>query len=223
MGGISTEKEKVKLETGFDRGLDYSDIKKKLGKDFKKKYNQLDQLEEGCTGYESKKKILVNQLTYLLLALIQLRNGSRIVEAVWCFRQFIKDRDFKKTILVKIAKSESMKYDRRTKEKYMSKIRYRKMVFPISWINLDKDTYDNIEKYSDLITDFRLKKRVLDYLLIYHDCNTHSLRYCFINYMINEKKVPLNDVAKTVGHVDLSMLTRYTQAKNIDVVLSLDG
>jgi hypothetical protein len=210
---------KVKLETGFDRGLDYSVVKEELIQDLQTKYNQLEGIDP---KYISKKRILVNQITYLLLSLIQLRNGSRSIEAVWCFRQFIKERKFKETILVKVAKSESIKYDRISKKQFKSKIRYRKMVFPISWIKLDKDTFDDIEKNSSIINNNRLKKRTLDYLLKYHECNTHSLRYCFINYMINDRKIPLNDVAKTVGHVDLSMLTRYTQAKNIDKVLGLD-
>jgi integrase len=208
----------IKIDTGFDRGLDYIDIKKRLVDDYKKKYDELD----NSVILMGNQKILCNQIIYLILSLIQLRNGSRSIEAVWAFRNFIKKRNFNDTILVKIAKSESFKYDRKTKEKYKTKIRHRKIVFPISWINFDTETIDNIEMKSSIISDNRLKKRTLDYLLKYHDCNTHSLRYCFINYMINEKKVPLNDVAKTVGHVDLSMLTRYTQAKNIDKVLALD-
>lgn len=207
----------IKIDTGFDRGLDYIIIKDELIKDFLDKYTKIS---EGPK--ENKKRILINQATYLLLSLIQLRNGSRSIESVWAFREFIKKRNFNQTILVKVAKSESIKYDRKTKEKYKTKIRFRKIVFPSSWIHIDKDIFDMMEEYSNLISDNRLKKRTLDYLLKYHNCNTHSLRYCFINYMINEKKVPLNDVAKTVGHVDLSMLTRYTQAKNIDKVLDLD-
>lgn len=208
----------IKIDTGFDRGLNYEEIKNKLINDLKDKYDKID--NQVIT--ESGKEILLNQMTYLLLSLIQLRNGCRSIEAVWAFREYIKNRNFNDTILVKIAKSEGIKYDRKTKKKYMSKRRYRKMVYPISWVNIDEQTYNKIKKQSDKISDQRIKKRNLDYLLKYHNSNTHSLRYCFINFMINEKKVPLNDIAKTVGHVDLSMLTRYTQTKNVDKVLDLD-
>lgn len=214
--------ETIKIESGFDRNKDYDIVKKKLLDDLNKKYNKLEELDEDNKSFRSQQRILVNQITYILLALLQLKNGSRSIEAVWCFREYLTNRNFADTILVKVAKSESIKYDRKTKKQYKSKIRYRKMVFPITWINIDGDTFDLIKQFSGLISNNRLKKRTLDYLLKYHDCNTHSLRYCFINYMIEEKKVPLNDISKTVGHVDLSMLTRYTQAKNIDKVLGLD-
>jgi hypothetical protein len=212
----------IKIETGFDRNLSYEDIKEKLLSDLRKKYDKVENLDTNDNSFKSKERIFVNQLTYLILAILQLKNGSRSIESVWAFNNFIKKRNFNETILVKIAKSECVKYDNKTKKQYKTKIRYRKMVFPISWINIDKETYDLIEKYSSEISDDRLKKRTLDYLLKYHNCNTHSLRYCFINYMINEKKVPLNDVAKTVGHVNLDQLCRYTQAKNIDKVLGMD-
>lgn len=212
----------IKIASGFDRGIDYEDIKNNLIKDFEEKLNALNQLSSDIKNFESRNRILINQLTYLILSLIQLRNGSRSIEAVWAFREFIKNRNFKDTILVKIAKSEGIKYDRKTHKQYKSKIRYRKIVYPITWITIEDSLYDQINNNIKNISDDRLKKRTLDYLLKYHNSNTHSLRYCFINYMIHEKKVPLNDVSKTVGHVDLTMLTRYTQAKNIDKVLDID-
>lgn len=216
------EDNQIKIDTGFDRGLDYIEIKNALLNDINNKCEQLKSLPLDIKGYISKKRILTNQIIYILLALIQLKNGSRSIEAVWAFREFIKNRNLKGTICVKIAKSESTKYDRKTKEKYISKKRYRKMVYPITWISFDKKMLNEIDLYAKNISDNRIKKRTLDYLLTYHECNTHSLRYCFINYMINEMKVPLNDVSKTVGHVDLSMLTRYTQSKNVDKVLAMD-
>src|ERR1700689_1167497 len=138
----------IKIETGFDRGLSYNDIKKQLLSDLRKKYNKVENLDTNDKSFKSKERIYINQLTYILLSLLQLKNGSRSIESVWCFREYIKKRNFNETILVKIAKSESIKYDRKTKEKYKTKIRYRKMVFPISWIKIDTETFDLIEKYS---------------------------------------------------------------------------
>lgn len=38
------------------------------------------------------------------------------------------------------------------------------------------------------------------------ECNTHSLRYAFINHMINEHKMPLNTIAKIIGHANTNQL-----------------
>ena len=216
------DNDKIKVDSGFDRGLDYLEIKKDLIKDYTSKCEQVRSLQPDTKGYVSQKRILMNQITYLLISLIGLKNGARSIESTWMLRESLKNRKLSSTILVKIAKSESTKYNRHTKEKYMTKIRYRKMVFPTKWIKYSPKLLDEIEFYSKKISDDRLKKRTLDYLLMYHNCNTHSLRYCFINYMINEKKVEINNVSKCVGHKTVSQIVNYTQNKNVDKVLDMD-
>lgn len=219
------QKTEYKINQGFDRGIDYIPIKNK----FISKYKQLKEkyIPEGVICYSNLK--LARKMIYLTIAMIQLRNGSRISEAVEAFKKFYEKDDFLTYQIVKIAKSESIKY-KPDGTKFITKARYRKMMFPYKWISpickCDKD-----HDYYELYKSFRvfskrdskkLKKGVLDFLLNNFYCNTHSLRYAFINYCIYELKRPLPDIAKFVGHSDVTQLTRYTQLKNTDKIFELD-
>lgn len=207
------------IATGFDRGIDYLPMKDKLIKSLEAIYDDYLTYIDTPSCYVSKIKFAKNKMLYIIIAMTQLRNGSRICEACNAIVSFCKN-GMDNLAIVKIAKSESIKYN--NGEKKITKPRFRKMTFPKQWIK-------NVDKIFPIIQDFikdiplnRLKKRVLDYLLIYHNCNTHSLRYACINYLIYEKERPLNDVAKFVGHIDLSMLTKYTQQKNCEKIFDLD-
>lgn len=153
--------------------------------------------------------------------MIQLRCGSRISEACSAFVLFCK-KGFDCKVTVKIAKSETTKYKTVGKKKQLitTKARFRNMIFP-EWVDASELRADLCERLKDIPFD-KLKKRVLDYLLRYFNCNTHSLRYACINYLIYEKNLPLNTVAKLVGHVGLNQLTTYTQQKNVDKVFDID-
>lgn len=205
------------ISKGFDKGLDFKEIKKELIEKFNELIEKL-RLYKSENKPKSEIKFLVNKLNYLLISLIQLRNGSRISEAVIAYRNWMADKDITEHITVKIAKSEkTFKKDNKT-----TRARYRKMVFP-DWI--DQNDFLFIKKRSDtkkLQESTSLKKRTLDYLRKYHECNTHSLRYAFINYMLHDKKIDMTIVGKTVGHVNLNQLIKYTQTKNVDKLLLED-
>jgi len=207
------------ISTGFDRGIDYEPMKDRLIQFLEKYYNEYITIKDNQKCYGSKLKNLGNKMVYNTIAMIQLRNGSRISEACNAFSIFTK-KGIDSLVTVKIAKSESIKY--REGEKILTKPRYRKMLYPKEWIKNNNMILPILTSVMGTIPLDRLKKRVLDYLLIYHQCNTHSLRYACINYLIYEKCRPLNDVAKFVGHIDLSMLTKYTQQKNCDKIFELD-
>lgn len=215
--------------TGFDRGIDFSEIKTKLITAYANTIKLLNVLTE--IEYNGAERKLVNRLIYILIAMIQLMNGSRISEACYAFCHFIENGDFDKRIVVKLAKSETTKY-KDNGEQFKTKIRYRKIIFPLKWI---PDTITprgergflsrniiKIQSYLDKIHPDSLKKRVLDYLLKYHDCNTHSLRYAYINYMIYDQKNEPSLVAKHVGHSNLNQLIRYTQNKQADKLFDVD-
>ena len=68
----------------------------------------------------------------------------------------------------------------------------------------------------------KIKKRVLDHLLKYYSCNTHSLRYAYINFMIYNQKNEPSLVAKHVGHSNLNQLIRNTQNKQADKLFDVD-
>jgi len=215
------EEENNKIAKGFDRDIDYLTIKQKLLKNLDE---LCEKLQKKQTGYEI--ACTHNQIAYVIVALIQLKNGSRISEACSAFRiflkEFVKNKDFNEKVVVKIAKSAGVKYNWQTKNKKISKARFRKMAFP-TWINKKFiDIIVDSEAISILVISKRLKKRVLDYLLRYFNCNTHSLRYACINYLLNEQKLQMNIVAKFVGHTNVSQLVTYTQTKNTDKIFDLD-
>jgi integrase len=205
------------ISRGFDRDVDYEDMKNKLISDMSTTFNNYNQLEP---KYRGKKRICINRLIYIIIAMIQLRNGCRISEAVEAFRTFVESGINDKAI-VKIAKSESIKYDKKTQEKYITKPRYREIMYPVNWIE-NKEIIELLKKNMVTINHKFLRKKVLDFMLTNYKCNTHSLRYAFINFMLNDKKCDMATVAKFVGHSDLNQLVRYTQLKKTRQLFNLD-
>ncbi len=191
--------------TGWDKGVDYRDIFPQLVS----KYHALKEIK--ATRYNINKRI------YLLIALIQLKNGSRVSEACDAFTYMLA-KGFQKTATVKIAKSESKKsrkLDNGEKEQFTTKARYRTMTFPQEWIKIT-----DIDKIAEMTNHLpaiqRLETCVNNFLARNYKINTHSLRYSRINYLINVEKTPLNLVAGSVGHKGLGQLVTYTQNKEID-------
>jgi integrase len=207
--------EDIKISTGFDRGLDYEKIKKKLVK----RTNKLWWMYKD----DPTKRVLLNKLIYTIIACIQLRNGSRISEAVKAFEKFVDNNHTITRVFVKISKSDGIKQTK-TGEKKRSRPRYREMMWPKHWFDTDLDFCDiAANPYTkELIESGKLKKRVLDYLLNNFDCNTHSLRYAFINFCLYTLKRPMSDVAKFVGHADCRQMVTYSQKKNSDQIFEID-
>lgn len=207
------EEENIKINTGFDRGVDYEIIKEKL----------INKIQYEWDKYQlNNKKVTLSRLIYILIASIQLRNGSRISEAVKAFIIFV-NKGINSRVVVKISKSDGH-YKNKNGDVKQKKIRYREMMFPSDWFdNLDFwDEIKNSKITKKLIESGRLRKRVLDFMLINFNCNTHSLRYAFINHMLYVIKRPPEDIAKFVGHIDTKMLSRYVQLKNCNQIFDLD-
>ncbi len=201
--------EQPKISQGFDRGIDYIDIKKKLISKYNEIQDTIIKLDTDSKDYDSKKRIWNNKLIYCIISLIQLKNGCRIIEACKAIKLFFKDNDFKSKVVVKIAKSAAGG----------KKARFRKIAFP-NWIEFELT--DDLINYLSLIRTVNLKQRVLDFLLKEFKCNTHSLRYALINYMLYVKKIEMGLVAKFVGHVNVNQLVTYTSNKNADGIFDLD-
>lgn len=219
------EMEEPKIAKGFDRGIDYVPMKKMLINEMKKQIKDLLQLDSNGDTFKKQQQRIVNRLIYLTISCIQLRNGSRITEACKAFAYFLTKRKLK--VIVKIAKSEKKAYKiMKGNEiiiKNKTKARYRTMVFPTNWFIFDiLQTISDTENYVGCVNNHRLEKRVLDYLLFNFNCNTHSLRYAFINYMLTKKKIPMATVAKMVGHVNPNQLCTYTQNKQVEEALNMD-
>lgn len=202
----------VKPHKSFDKGLDYTESKTTLLKTFNYIINKL------CPTNKD-----IDRLIYLTVAMIQLRNGSRIIEATKAFYQFMNDLNCD-CIQVKIAKSERKIYCKKTGAWIKTKPRFRKIIFP-DWI--DKIVLEIFNEarpnYFTKIKDIKiLTNRILKYLIDNFKWNTHSLRYACINYLIYIQKRPINDVAKFVGHVSTNMMVIYTQQHNVDKIFQLD-
>ncbi len=214
----SSKEEKPDIARGFDRNVDYKEMKKRLVESL---MNELKMLSEVSL---KTKRIIVNRIIYNLIAIVQLRNGSRISEAVDAMWKFVSEGNYDERVIVKIAKSETVKYKKDTGEKYLTKKRYRKIIFPKNWFDFKiiKPILEDVHSYMINIKEGRLKKRVLDYLSKYHNCNTHSLRYACINYLLYIKKLEMGIVAKFVGHSNVNQLVTYTQLKNTDKIFDLD-
>jgi len=211
----------MNIDSGFDRGIDFKEMKEKLIKVYGEALKELIDLVEGQRSYITKKKKFTHRIIYILICMVQLFNGARISEACHALSQFFITGDPDLKIVTKIAKSESIKY-KKTGEQYTTKARYRYLIFPKKWIDFPSNLKDSIETYIAHINTNALKKRVLDYLLKYHKCNTHSLRYAYINYMLYTEKKEPSLVAKHVGHTSMAQLVRYTQKKESDKLFDID-
>jgi integrase len=205
--------------SGHDKGLDYVETKKKLTKAYGRIVSAL-KIGKDFFPFNEEREVRMNyvRLIYLMIAMIQLRNASRISEACSGFYQFVKD-GFNKNVVVKISKSEATKY--KNGKQYKTKARYRKIMFPSKWINVRAPTKELAEALKT-INKKTMMKRVLDYVRYNHKINTHSLRYATINYLITEKKIPANIVSKYVGHTSLNTILTYTQNKQCDKIFDMD-
>lgn len=218
----NAENEIPTIKKGFDRDIDYTTIKKKLLKELKKRINEYKKICE-LPDFLKKQPRIIHKIIYLLTCIIQLRNGSRISEAVDAlFIFFNKHNDnLKNKVIVKIAKSSSIKCKKGTQEKFKTKTRWREIIFP-KWYKISDFIIKHVKHHLKSITKNRLKKNVLDFLLLNYECNTHSLRYAFINYMLYEKKIEMPIIAKFVGHVNTNQLVTYTQMKNCNKIFDMD-
>ena len=204
----------------------FKDIKKDLIESYNVIYTKLLNFDE-LSEYDRKK--VPGKLVYILIALLQLRNGCRICEAVNAFNEYMKHRKFDQQIEIKIAKSvkkktvlvEGVKTDK------LTKIRYRPVQF------IDKDWVPELfknKKILDIISNYILalpkgisclKQRVRDYLTTYHSCNTHSIRFALINKLLVEDKMPPDMIAKFVGHSNTSQIYTYTQKISVQKIFDI--
>lgn len=155
----------------WDKGLDFEKTYKILLKDYNEESN-------------------LRRKTKIAILLTQLRNGSRVSEAIDAIRIFKETGE--RVVEVRVRK-------KRGKEIF------RKMIIP----NEIKKTH---------IVDLPSKHSVSMFALRRYRFNTHSLRYSFITYLA-QRGVSPQIIAKITGHSRLDMLLDYTQEKIADKVL----
>jgi integrase len=138
-----------------------------------------------------------NTRCYLLIALIQLRNGSRISEAVRAFKEWVMT-------------SKTELYVRVSKKK---KEETRLMIIPQEITHYRLYCVDLLD-----VEDKALRNRVLATLHYYFNWNTHSLRYAFITFLL-KNNVNVAIVSKIIKHSKLDTLLAYVQTKESERVL----
>jgi len=134
---------------------------------------------------------------YLMVALIQLRNGSRISESIRAFKEWIKTN--KTELYIKVSK-------KRREES-------RLMVIPQEILNYRLLCVDLLD-----VNDKTLRERVRATLYYYFNINTHSLRYAFITHLLRSGVNPAL-VSKMIRHSRLDTLLSYVQVKEADNIL----
>jgi len=164
--------------TSWDKGLDYEYA-----------YSTLLRRIQSAKNNKTK--------CYFIIALIQLRNGSRISEAIRAFKEWVKSN--KTELYVSVSKKK--------------KPEERLMIIPNEIESLRLLCIDLLE-----VSDKRLRERVRAVLYKYFKWNTHSLRYAFITYLL-KNNINVAIVSKLIKHSRLDTLLHYIQVKEAERVL----
>lgn len=179
-----------KLSGTFDKGVNFSEANKIFTENISKLISK-----NIFNSYDQKR------LSFNVVCLIQLKNGSRISETITAIKMFLKNPDCK-IVTITIAKRK----DGAT----------RKIKLP------DLITRGILEIVGREIKDDtipKLSNKVRAFLINHYGWNTHSLRYALINYLAIERREPINLVSKLVGHKNMNQIMAYTQNKHVDELL----
>jgi len=131
------------------------------------------------------KRISLRNVNILLLALL---NGLRISEAIECYYRWLEDPNVKE-VMVKVAKSKREKY-RLCITEGLDSVDYKLTR------QLERPKPSTLQAWSIIRFGF----------------NTHSLRYAFINYMLQQGYDPAT-VSRIIAHSRLDTLLSYIQEK----------
>lgn len=135
------------------------------------------------------------------MLLVQLRNGSRIGEAVEAVKEFCRTKE--NAVRVRVEKHKGNDT--------------RLMVLPEELRGKEGKEY--LAKACLRLTKVKNpKSAVKEYCRATYGFNTHSLRYAFITYMLS-KGVSPSFIAKITGHRNLSHILTYTEIKTAEDIL----
>jgi len=166
---------------GWDKGLEYKDEKESL---------------EHWVKSERNRKFK----SYFVILLIQLRNASRISEAIEAFQFWCKN-----------GKNEQRVRTRKRKPKNEFK---RLMIIP-----KEVRKYKQLRKVSkEWPKDMKIMEdRIYRFCMAIFGYNTHALRYAGITFLSTKYKIQI--VAKQTGHTTMDHILKYTQQKKADQLL----
>jgi integrase len=144
----------------------------------------------------------IKKFTNLIVGLTQLRNGSRVGEAIEGIKIFCIDKS-KRVSQVRVQKR---------KDDY-----FRKIVLPDEIAKEDLDVINNyvLERSENKVL---FVVSLSKFFQKHFKFSTHALRYSWISYMayLNE---PAQLIAKVTGHKTLNLILHYTQRKLADLLL----
>jgi site-specific recombinase XerD len=158
------------------------------GLDFKETLKKLLSFKRWLRGspeMTETRRVQLRNTNILLLALV---NGLRISEAIECYYKWLESPATKE-VVVKVAKSKKEKY-RVCVASGLDSVDYKLTK------DLARPTPNNIESWT--LQRFKF--------------NTHSLRYAFINHMLQQGYDPAT-VSKIISHSKLETLMSYIQEK----------
>jgi len=163
----------------WDRGVDYEKMYRKILRHYK----------------EAKRD---TQKAYDIILLTQLRNGSRITEAIEFLKQICEPKTFTRKKEVRVLKVRNREVKRLM---VLPKEIDKKELFRLSYII--KEAY---------------KQKVVNYARRTYGINTHSLRYAFITHLARKGIAP-QLIAKITGHQKLDFILHYTQQVKAEQIL----
>ena len=162
--------------------------------------------DSGLDFEEAYRRILSHMLgsgsPYDVVLLVQLRNGSRVGEAVEAVMQFCASGQDQ--VLVRVEKHKDSDL--------------RLMVLPEELRSVEGRRLLS-EACSALSALRNPKAAVQVYCRRAYGFNTHSLRYAFVSYLL-KKGVSPSIVAKITGHRSLDHILHYTEVKLAEEVLA---
>jgi len=136
-------------------------------------------------------------MAYCAALLVQVKNGSRVSEAIEALRKFCKRKDRVVNVRVRKRKGD---------------VEFRAMILPkeiaIEDLNIIGEFVDNMTRY-----------RIYQFAKYHFGINTHSLRYAFITWAAIKRGLASQIIAKITGHKNLSHLVHYTQKVKAEEVL----
>jgi integrase len=136
-----------------------------------------------------------------VVLLVQLRNGSRIGEAVEAVKEFCRTKESTARVHVEKHKGTDT----------------RLMVLPEELRGKEGREY-LAQACLRLAKVKNPKGAVKEYCRATYNFNTHSLRYAFITYLLS-KGVSPSFIAKITGHRNLSYILHYTELKTAEDIL----
>lgn len=161
---------------GWDRGLDYEKTYRQILEHYK----------------EARWK---TQKAYDIILLTQLRNGSRVGEAITFIKKVLVERKRELYIPVEKRKDGAVRLMVLPKEIKLNDVLSLGFIFEKADVN-----------------------KVTTYCWNTYKFNTHSLRYAFISYMARKGTAP-QLIAKMTGHKSLEFILYYTQQTEAEELL----